>query len=72
MVCARVQTTKAFPLEAFAEQEDRVRAWADVTTAVARVNGVARVQASDQTTIVSGARGAGLVRVERRGSGGRA
>jgi len=56
VVCARVQTEKAFPLEAFTEQEDRLRAWADVTTAVSRVPGVARVQASDQTTIVSGAK----------------
>lgn len=56
VVCARAQTEKAFPLEAFPEQEDRLRAWADVTTAISRVPGVARVQASDQTTIVSGAK----------------
>lgn len=56
IIVARIVTSKAFDLEAFEVQEDRVGSWRDGLSAVARMPGVARVQASDQTTLISGAR----------------
>lgn len=56
MVVARILTDRAFNLESFERQEDRLRAWAGAQTAIAQIPGVARLQCSDQTTIISGAR----------------
>lgn len=56
IVVAKIVTSKAFDLEAFETQEDRTGSWRDGLSAVARMTGVARVQASDQTTLISGSR----------------
>lgn len=56
VIIAEVMTDKAFNLESFDDQEDRLRAWANVLSALSRVEGVSRIQFSDQTTIISGAK----------------
>src|SRR5699024_798554 len=56
LVVARIITSKGFNLEAFELQEDRTAGWRDGLTAVAQMPGVVRVQASDQTSLISGRR----------------
>ncbi|GFZ85346.1 hypothetical protein GCM10011359_13080 [Nesterenkonia alkaliphila] len=56
VVVAAIMTDKAFALEAFEDKEDRLRAWAGVLSGLSRIPGVARLQFSDQTTIISGAK----------------
>lgn len=56
IVVAKIVTSKAFDLEAFETQEDRTGSWRDGLSAIARMTGVVRVQASDQTTLISGSR----------------
>lgn len=55
IVVAQISTQKAFGLESFDDQEARLRAWAETEATIAGIDGVVRVQMSDQTTIVSGA-----------------
>lgn len=55
IIVAQISTHKAFDLESFDNQEARLRAWAEAEATVAGIDGVLRVQMSDQTTIVSGA-----------------
>lgn len=54
IVCAKISTVKAFPLESVESMEDRTRAFSEVLTGLARVPGVALTQMSDQTTRISG------------------
>src|SRR5699024_1030165 len=54
ILCAKVSTVKAFPLESLESTEDRTRAFAEVLTGLARVPGIGLVQMSDQTTVISG------------------
>src|SRR5690625_1838928 len=56
LVVAQIITSKGFNLESFELQEDRTAGWRDGLTAVAQMPGVVRVQASDQTTLISGKR----------------
>lgn len=56
IVCAKVMTSKGFDLESFDTQEDRTTHWRDGISVAVRLPGVARVQCSDQTTLISGAR----------------
>lgn len=56
IVVARLQTRRAFTLESDESQEDRGRGFRDGITALSGIPGVARVQMSDQTTMVSGSR----------------
>lgn len=55
VIVAQISTHKAFGLESFDNQEARLRAWAEAEATIAGIDGVVRVQMSDQTTIVSGA-----------------
>jgi hypothetical protein len=54
VVVAQISTHKAFGLESFDNQEARLRAWAEVEATISGMDGVVRVQMSDQTTMVSG------------------
>lgn len=54
IVVAQISTHKAFGLESFDNQEARLRAWAESEATISGIDGVLRVQMSDQTTIVSG------------------
>lgn len=56
MICAKLATSKGFDLESFDTQEDRTGHWRDGISVAARLPGVARVQCSDQTTLVSGSK----------------
>lgn len=56
IIVAEMTTTKAFDLEAFERKEDRLRSWANALSGLTRTEGIARVQFSDQTTVVSGAK----------------
>lgn len=56
VVCAKINTSKAFALESFDAQEDRTANWREAISAIARMPGVARVQHADQTTLISGSK----------------
>ncbi|WMY80041.1 SCO6880 family protein [Citricoccus sp. I39-566] len=56
IVCAKINTSKAFTLESFDAQEDRTANWREAISAIARMPGVARVQHADQTTLISGSK----------------
>jgi hypothetical protein len=56
IVCAKINTSKAFALESFDAQEDRTANWREAMSAIARMPGVARVQHADQTTLISGSK----------------
>lgn len=56
IVCAKINTSKAFALESFDAQEDRTANWREAISAIARMPGVARVQHADQTTLISGSK----------------
>ncbi|MCD0184888.1 hypothetical protein J7351_12130, partial [Micrococcus luteus] len=53
--CAKVMTTRGFDLESFDAQEERSLSWGSSLAALSRLPGVVRIQASDQTTLISGA-----------------
>src|SRR5699024_12178788 len=53
MVVAKIRTTKGFDLESFEAQEDRTTGWREAISAMMRTEGVVRVQATDQTTLIS-------------------
>ena len=55
VVCAKVMTTRGFDLESFDAQEERSLSWGSSLAALSRLPGVVRIQASDQTTLISGA-----------------
>ncbi|MFP3397177.1 SCO6880 family protein [Brevibacterium sp. SIMBA_078] len=54
IIIAEIDTHKAFELEEFEGQEDRLRVWAEIEATLSGIEGVAWVQMSDQTTMVSG------------------
>ncbi|HRO31605.1 SCO6880 family protein [Citricoccus sp.] len=56
IVCAKINTSKAFALESFDAQEDRTANWREAISAIARMPGVARIQHADQTTLISGSK----------------
>lgn len=56
IIVARLQTRRAFALESDDDKEDRTRGFRDQITALSGIKGVARVQMSDQTTMISGAK----------------
>lgn len=56
IVCAKINTSKAFTLESFDAQEDRTANWSEAISAIARMPGVVRVQHADQTTLISGSK----------------
>lgn len=56
MIVARLETRRAFRLESDEAMEDRTRGFRDSITALAGIQGVSRVQLSDQTTMISGFR----------------
>lgn len=53
MVTAKIRTTKGFDLESFNAQEERTGGWREALSALMRTEGVVRVQATDQTTLIS-------------------
>lgn len=53
MVSAKIRTTKGFDLESFDVQEERTGGWREAISALMRTEGVVRVQATDQTTLMS-------------------
>lgn len=55
VVCAKVMTTRGFDLESHDAKEERSLSWGATLAAAATVGGVCRIQASDQTTLISGA-----------------
>ncbi|MGW9550879.1 SCO6880 family protein [Citricoccus zhacaiensis] len=56
LVCAKINTSRAFSLESFDAQEDRTANWSEAISAIARMPGVVRVQHADQTTLISGSK----------------
>lgn len=54
VLVAQVRTERAYDLESDDRKEDRARGWADTISAMTRIEGIVRVQCSDQTTIISG------------------
>ncbi|NUL44057.1 PrgI family protein [Cellulosimicrobium funkei] len=56
IVCAKINTSKAFSLESFEAQEDRTAHWSETISAIARMPGVVRVQHTDQSTLISGSK----------------
>lgn len=56
VVIARLQTRRAFALESNDDQEERTRGFRDQITNLSGIKGVSRIQMSDQTTMVSGAK----------------
>lgn len=54
VVCAKVLTTRGFDLESFDAKEERCLSWGATLAAIASLGGVVRIQASDQTTLISG------------------
>ncbi|WP_261623254.1 SCO6880 family protein [Nesterenkonia marinintestina] len=56
IVCAQLQTSKAFDLESFENMEARTKGFRAAQRAIAEMPGVVRWQLSDQTTLVSGAK----------------
>lgn len=53
-IVAQIVTERALNLESDDHLEDRLRAWADMQSTICRIPGVARVQCSDQTTMIAG------------------
>lgn len=56
MITAQLETSKAFDLESWEDKEDRTFAFSKAITSVAGIAGLVRMQFSDQTTIISGAK----------------
>lgn len=56
IIVARLQTRRAFALESDDDKEDRTRGFRDQITNLSGIKGVTRVQMSDQTTMISGAK----------------
>lgn len=54
ILIAEIDTHKAFELEEFEGQEDRLRVWAEIEATLGAIDGVAWIQMGDQTTMVSG------------------
>lgn len=53
MVTAKIRSTRGFDLESADAQEERTVGWREALSAMMRTEGVVRVQASDQTTLIS-------------------
>lgn len=53
LVSAKIRTTKGFDLESFDVQEERTGGWREAISAMMRTEGVVRMQATDQTTLMS-------------------
>lgn len=68
-VCAKVLTSRGFDLESFDAQESRSQSWGASLAAMGRLPGVVRIQASDQTTVVSGSRVLGYYEAKQESAG---
>lgn len=54
IIVAGIRTEKAFDLESVEHKEDRTRAFSEMLTGLARIDGIEALQMSDQTTMISG------------------
>ena len=68
-VCAKVLTTRGFELESFDSQEERSLSWGAALAAMGRLPGVVRVQAADQTTLISGSNVLGYYESKQESAG---
>ena len=69
VVVAKVMTSRGFNLESFDAQEERSLSWGAALAAMSRLPGVVRIQASDQTTLISGANVQGFYEGKQEAAG---
>ena len=69
VICAKVITSRGFSLESFDAQEERSLSWGAALAGLSRMPGVVRVQASDQTTLISGSAVQGFYESKQEQSG---